>query len=167
MARQTRIAARGILLSPQDRILLVEMKLPWLGHIWMVPGGGQEAGETLEETASRELREETGLRDAAVGPRLYWRTLTIDTGSQTHELLEHYFLVPTDEFTPTALELTEEEEGWLCGHRWWSADEIRASRERFAPPEIADLLANLVTHGPQPLRRIGSAEHQAERDGRR
>ena len=94
-------------------------------------------------------------------------TLTIDTGSQTHELLEHYFLVPTDEFTPTALELTEEEEGWLCGHRWWSADEIRASRERFAPPEIADLLANLVTHGPQPLRRIGSAEHQAERDGRR
>lgn len=38
--------------------------------IWMVPGGGIEAGENAEEAAVREIREETGL-DVKI-KRLLW-----------------------------------------------------------------------------------------------
>ncbi len=32
------------------------------GFRWEIPSGGQEAGETLEQTAAREVQEETGVR---------------------------------------------------------------------------------------------------------
>jgi len=49
------------LVYQDDKILLIKRgKEPYKGH-WSLPGGSQEAGETLEEAARRELKEETGL----------------------------------------------------------------------------------------------------------
>ena len=48
----------------------MQMSLPWLGTGWMVPGGGMEPGESLRKTAAREVREETGLASAAIGPEI-------------------------------------------------------------------------------------------------
>lgn len=39
-------------------------------HLWGTPGGGHEPGETLEETARREVREETGIECELTG--VYW-----------------------------------------------------------------------------------------------
>ncbi|MDP6778406.1 MAG: NUDIX hydrolase [Candidatus Latescibacteria bacterium] len=44
-----------------DRVLLVKRANEPSKGLWSVPGGCIELGETLEEAAGRELREETGI----------------------------------------------------------------------------------------------------------
>jgi 8-oxo-dGTP diphosphatase len=46
---------------PDERILLVKrLTVPFIGY-WALPGGRVEAGETVEQTVVREVKEETGL----------------------------------------------------------------------------------------------------------
>ena len=52
------------------RVLLIE-RADYPGH-WQSVTGSQEPGETLAETATRELREETGIDAAAYGGVVDW-----------------------------------------------------------------------------------------------
>jgi ADP-ribose pyrophosphatase YjhB (NUDIX family) len=45
-------------------VLLIRRGTPPRVGEWSLPGGGQELGETVEDTARRELAEETGLSPA-------------------------------------------------------------------------------------------------------
>jgi 8-oxo-dGTP pyrophosphatase MutT (NUDIX family) len=54
-----RQAARAILLTPTHQILLLRIRPPQGGEwFWIAPGGGINAGETVEAGLRRELREE-------------------------------------------------------------------------------------------------------------
>ena len=51
----------GVVVWRDGKVLLVKRgKAPRRGH-WSLPGGGQELGETLQEAACREVKEETGI----------------------------------------------------------------------------------------------------------
>jgi 8-oxo-dGTP pyrophosphatase MutT (NUDIX family) len=52
--------------SDEPEVLLVRAKTT--PHDWIFPKGHQERGETLAQTAIRELMEEGGITGAAVGP---------------------------------------------------------------------------------------------------
>jgi 8-oxo-dGTP diphosphatase len=55
------ITCVGVVVWHGDRVLLVQRaKPPRLGQ-WSLPGGAQQLGETLKDTARREVREEAGL----------------------------------------------------------------------------------------------------------
>lgn len=44
-----------------DRVLLIKRAKPPRAGSWSLPGGRQELGETVRQTAAREVKEETGL----------------------------------------------------------------------------------------------------------
>ncbi len=50
----------AVILMEGDRILLAKHKKAGKSY-WVLPGGGVEEGESLSETAIREIREETNL----------------------------------------------------------------------------------------------------------
>jgi A/G-specific adenine glycosylase len=70
------------------RILIARRKAEGLlGGLWEFPGGKKEPGETLEQTAAREIQEETGIT-VAVGP-----CLTVVRHAYSHfKIVLHAFL---------------------------------------------------------------------------
>lgn len=63
-------------------------------RVWGLPKGTPDAGEAIEETALREVREETGL-DVQLGERLgtieYWFT---SNGVRYHKQVHHWLMKP-------------------------------------------------------------------------
>ncbi len=52
----------GVMIDLAGRVLLREPAGHWNGHVWTFAKGGPEPGESPEETAMREVLEETGFR---------------------------------------------------------------------------------------------------------
>ncbi|TCC38560.1 GNAT family N-acetyltransferase [Kribbella speibonae] len=144
-----RPAARGLILDPDDRILLVRFEFDD-GPLWATPGGGLEAGETVIEGLRRELVEEVGLRDFADPPHL-WHEEVVAEGHATgyDGVLNDTFLIRTDHFDPagsmTAEELRAEN---VHGMRWWTLAELDEHDGRFGPRNLPDLLRQVLTSGP-------------------
>jgi 8-oxo-dGTP pyrophosphatase MutT (NUDIX family) len=65
-------------------------------NLWALPKGTPEPNETLEETARREVREETGVEaeiDGLVGEIRYWFSRPQE-GVRYHKTVRHYLLRP-------------------------------------------------------------------------
>src|SRR5437773_1824676 len=65
--------------------------------LWGLPKGTPMPGETLEETASREVREETGFDvciERKVGQVEYWFTRA-EQGKRFHKRVHYFLMQPT------------------------------------------------------------------------
>jgi 8-oxo-dGTP diphosphatase len=51
----------GAVVIKNSKVLLVRRGIPPSEGLWAIPGGHVELGETLQETAEREILEETGI----------------------------------------------------------------------------------------------------------
>jgi 8-oxo-dGTP pyrophosphatase MutT (NUDIX family) len=91
------VSAGGVVLAelrPDAAVALVAHRSLRGTLQWTLPKGAQEAGETVTETALREVREETGLDVELIGPLDtidYWFVWTPEQ-TRYHKFV-HYFLM--------------------------------------------------------------------------
>jgi 8-oxo-dGTP pyrophosphatase MutT (NUDIX family) len=159
--RVRREAARVLLLDESDRVLLFRGCDPDRPErtFWFTPGGGIDPGETPEQCARREVREETGLADVELGPMVWTRQAEFTFLGVPYDQREVIYLarcvgfeVDTSGFTPVERDSTS-------AHRWWTVDEVLASDEEFAPGDLGLRLGEILRDGPPqtPVRVLGAA----------
>jgi len=150
-----RPSARLVLLDPQDRVFLFKVHQPsvydpadpFRDPFWILIGGLVDPGESFAETAIREAREETGIVVEDV--RWVWSRQRVMQWREKQVLhREQFFLGRARSAAVDTSGLDEKEKSWTLDHRWWSADEIAASSERFEPVKLAGLLKGLLLDGP-------------------
>ena len=152
-----RPSARLILLDPQDRLFLFNVHdpqvfdpaNPFFDPFWVMIGGMVDPGEDYRAgrgARGRRGNEAAGDRHASLGldaraPVMSWRGKDV-----LHR--ERFFLARTDRSEIDTSGLDEKERSWTLGHRWWTADEIAASAERFEPFDLGRRLPALLRDGP-------------------
>ncbi len=141
-----RSCVRVVLQDGGGRILLFRAQLASRSsqHWWELPGGGIEPGETYQQTAVRELAEETGLAvsPAQVSPPRWWRTATWTARGVRRLQHEAVVAVRLDADRPAVTDggRTADELEDYVDARWWEVSEVLASSERFYPGRLPALL---------------------------
>ena len=136
-----RPAGRVVLIDEQDRILLFNWKTL---NVWITPGGGLKRGESYEEGALRELKEETGLVVPGLGPCVWSRNHIFRWNGRLYDAKERFFLLRAPNFQVSSEGMEEAELEEASAHHWWTIGELSGSKERFAPRRIAELLPPLL-----------------------
>ncbi|MEV0280642.1 NUDIX hydrolase [Streptomyces sp. NPDC050610] len=149
-AEGRRRAARVVLLDGRDRVLLMhgfepdDPSMTW----WCTPGGGLEGDEAWEQAACRELLEETGITDIELGPVLWQRHCSFVFDGRRWEQEEWYYLARTEQEASWTGGATDLERRSVTGLRWWTCEELLATRETVYPTRLAELVLTLLDEGP-------------------
>ncbi len=147
-----RHSARALIVTGDDRILLCRhLVFDPPGAVWSAPGGGLEPGESPVDALRREMREEVGLILEDDPPHV-WRRVNVGATYVPgfDGVINDYFLVRTDEFTPRGTMSDEELAAEnIVAQRWWSVPEIAAypGPDLFGPRDLAVPLAALLAGG--------------------
>ncbi len=121
-------------------MLLIHFVLPNM-TFWATPGGGVEPGETLLETAQRELREELGIAVELQGP-VHTAVGIFEFGGELIENTDNFFTGRWDG-EPRLLGATETESAALAEARWWTPEDVEASSDAIFPRDLTAVLRRL------------------------
>ena len=135
-----RQAGRAILRDRDGRVLLIHFVLPNM-TFWATPGGGVEEGETLLAAANRELQEELGIAVALEGPI----HTAVGIFEFQGELIDNFdnFINGRFEGVPQLSGATDRESDSKVEARWWTIDELEATREDVIPRDLVSVLRRL------------------------
>src|SRR3954452_4639210 len=145
-----REAARVLLLDGRDRLMLfrgLDPQRPEDGTWWFTPGGGREPGESTEDCARRELREETGLRAADLEGPVWHRVAEFDFAGEHYRQSEVFYVLRVDEHEVDTSGFQPVEASAIIDHRWWTLEELATTGEVVHPRALTTDLARLVADG--------------------
>jgi 8-oxo-dGTP pyrophosphatase MutT (NUDIX family) len=140
-----RVSARVLLVDDDGRVLLFrggDPAQPEAGHWWFTPGGGAEAGESLVETARREVQEETGhVLPDDLGPVIHIRTAQFSFEGVLYRQTDHFFRAAATHSQVDYSGWTETDRLAIHLHHWWTMEELAATSEPIYPEGLLELLA--------------------------
>jgi ADP-ribose pyrophosphatase YjhB (NUDIX family) len=131
-----------IVLDPDDRVLLFRYDDgPPNGRHWCTPGGGLNDGEDYPAGARRELAEETGWSDVALGEEVFERTLAMEYEDAIVRQHERFFLarVPVARRALGEVAAMHVSDGIAAWH-WWTLAELESTVEDIWPAELPSLI---------------------------
>ena len=99
MVSQKAIAAGGVVYRNTNVSLEIVLVSRNEDDLWALPKGRPENGETITQTAIREVKEETGLEVEIIeyiGDVRY--TFTNSRRRKIHKVVEYFLMIPTEEF---------------------------------------------------------------------
>lgn len=144
-----RPAARLVVLDSTDRVLLFRVTdtddstRSW----WETPGGGIKLRETLMHAAVRELREEVGVADAHIVDLRLTVERDTSTGGAPLRKIEHYLTTRIDALDLDRLDRsgwTRQEHAEIAEVRWWAADDLAATTDRYVPADLPEIVAKAI-----------------------
>jgi 8-oxo-dGTP pyrophosphatase MutT (NUDIX family) len=140
----TATSAGGIVVRHEDG-------KPWLvvgsrrrerdGRTWTLPKGTPKSGETTEQTALREVAEETGLRVRITGTLDSIEYTFVQSGTRIHKTV-HYFLME-----PTGGDLTKHDHEF-DEVRWIPFDDAPTTLTFDSERALVARAAEIVPPGP-------------------
>ena len=131
------IVGVGVVVWRGDQVLLIRRgKPPRVGQ-WSLPGGGQELGETVAETARREVLEETGLALATL--ELLTVVDLIEPEPDSPRVRFHYTLI---DFTAEAADGEARAGGDAAAVGWFDRDALADLGLWTETQRIIDLAAS-------------------------
>ncbi|MEW2615136.1 NUDIX domain-containing protein [Streptomyces sp. NPDC047880] len=139
-----RKAARAVAIDAHRRVLLLHYAE--VGGFWATPGGGLEPDEDYPTAVLRELGEELGAANVTLVAQVAERCQDHAVAGQLVRQVEKYFLarIEASDVDPARATQTDN----IRARRWWTLQELRDTRETVYPRGLADLIADLLSHGP-------------------
>jgi ADP-ribose pyrophosphatase len=133
--------AVGAVVFRDNRVLLVRRGQPPAEDSWAIPGGSIEIGETLQQAAEREIREETGIRIRAIKPI---HTFDVIERDENKGIRFHYVIIDLSADYVSG-EITAGDDAVEA--RWVSAEEID---ELTVNASTLELLSSEFNFGQRP-----------------
>jgi ADP-ribose pyrophosphatase YjhB (NUDIX family) len=121
------------------RVLIVRRGRPPAHGLYTLPGGGVELGETLEQAAIREVREETGLAIAPLALVGFREAIARDAAGRVER---HFVILPfAARWIAGEIALSEE----LAEADWRKPDELAGLKTTEGLAEIVAAAAERMT----------------------
>ena len=110
----------GVVIDPSDnRFLVVEVENLAGAHVWTFPKGHPENGESDEDAALREVREETGWQCRVVRALSDMSYYFVRDGVRYHKTVRWFLMEPVEK-------VGEPMEGEILECRWVFPDEVKS-----------------------------------------
>ncbi|MCA9877266.1 MAG: NUDIX domain-containing protein [Thermomicrobiales bacterium] len=142
-----RPGVRVLLIDDTERVLLFAGTDEAGGRFWFPPGGGSEPGESAEETAQREIHEETGLTNLVIEGELGRRQAVVSWGGVSYDCRERWFVARVAPFGIDTSGFTAEERTSIHDHHWWKLAELEQATERLVPARLTEIMRRLLRDG--------------------